>query len=598
MKKNISINISGIIFHIEEDGYDHLKNYLDSIIRYFSAYEDSQEIIADIENRIAEIFSGKLNKGKEVITQEDVAFVISTMGTISDFKAAEDKEGRSQSSDEKQSGSAQKENTETASAPKKLFRDTRRKLLGGVAAGIADHLRVDPIWIRLAIIAVFFGISFIPPLSGLTLLTYIILWIVLPPSTSTENEENIKKLYRDPVNRVIAGVCGGLAAYFGADTTLIRLLFVIGLFLGGSTLLVYIVLLAITPEAKTTTEKMKMQGEPLTLSNIESEIKKNFNLKNDKEDSVITKILIFPFKIISEVFSALSKGLGPVLFSLGEVVRIVMGASFIFIPLVVFAVLLLTLGIIVGVIDYTIIPEDLAPLDLVIEEIPKLSAMALLVVMAIPMVFLSILGVNILAKRNVIHPAFAWIFLGFFAIAFVVAASTIPGYVKDFKKEASVEEEQIFLIRSKTIFLKANPNENVEYNKVRLYLKGYAGKDVKLVKEYYSRGSSVQNAIQNGKMIDYGIQQKDSTLTFDWNFNFKENAVFRGQQLKLTLYIPYGKEFVIKEDMDEIIREESLFMDEGEEYKMEGSRWTFPEDGGVACFNCTELEKGWEEENN
>ena len=64
MKKNISINISGIIFHIEEDGYETLRKYLDSIKRYFASFEDSSEILIDIESRIAEIFLAKLNEGK------------------------------------------------------------------------------------------------------------------------------------------------------------------------------------------------------------------------------------------------------------------------------------------------------------------------------------------------------------------------------------------------------------------------------------------------------------------------------------------------------------------------------------------------------
>ena len=58
------INIGGIIFHIEEDGYDKLKNYLDSVNKYFSSFEDSKEIIDDIEGRIAEIFLSKLDDGK------------------------------------------------------------------------------------------------------------------------------------------------------------------------------------------------------------------------------------------------------------------------------------------------------------------------------------------------------------------------------------------------------------------------------------------------------------------------------------------------------------------------------------------------------
>ena len=92
MKKNISINISGIIFHIEEDGYETLKKYLDSINKYFSTFEDSSEILADIESRIAEIFLSKLNEEKQVITGDDVNSLVATMGSVSDFKAAEDQE--------------------------------------------------------------------------------------------------------------------------------------------------------------------------------------------------------------------------------------------------------------------------------------------------------------------------------------------------------------------------------------------------------------------------------------------------------------------------------------------------------------------------
>src|SRR5438105_1545544 len=97
MKKNISINISGIIFHIEEDGYENLRKYLDSINKYFSSFDDSTEIMADIESRIAEIFLSKLNEGKQVITSEDVNALIATMGSVNDFRAAEEQEPQSSS---------------------------------------------------------------------------------------------------------------------------------------------------------------------------------------------------------------------------------------------------------------------------------------------------------------------------------------------------------------------------------------------------------------------------------------------------------------------------------------------------------------------
>ena len=92
MKKTLSINISGILFHIEEDGYDTLKNYLESINTHFSGYSDSKEIVSDIENRIAEIFLSYLKNNNQVITAENVTRLIEKMGTIADFSSLEEKE--------------------------------------------------------------------------------------------------------------------------------------------------------------------------------------------------------------------------------------------------------------------------------------------------------------------------------------------------------------------------------------------------------------------------------------------------------------------------------------------------------------------------
>src|SRR3954471_15151086 len=125
MKKNISINISGIIFHIEEDGYEILRKYLDSINRYFSSFEDNSEILADIESRIAEILLSKLSEGKQIVTAEDVNALMATMGSVNDFKAAEEQEVGGPTSNSEQQ---QREQTHSkqAAGSKKLFRDNRR----------------------------------------------------------------------------------------------------------------------------------------------------------------------------------------------------------------------------------------------------------------------------------------------------------------------------------------------------------------------------------------------------------------------------------------------------------------------------------------
>ncbi|MFT6873744.1 MAG: phage shock protein PspC (stress-responsive transcriptional regulator), partial [Roseivirga sp.] len=182
MKKNISINISGIIFHIEEDGYDRFKKYLDSINRYFASYEDSEEIIADIESRIAELLLEKLDDGKQVISTEDVDVLISTMGQISDFEAMEEEDdfAKEEPASQKKQKAEQNDQSKKRStkheyeAPRRLERDTRNQLLGGVAAGAAHYLKIDQIWLRvLAIITI--------PISPVV---YIIMWIALPGNDS------------------------------------------------------------------------------------------------------------------------------------------------------------------------------------------------------------------------------------------------------------------------------------------------------------------------------------------------------------------------------------------------------------------------------
>ena len=292
MKKNISINIGGIIFHIEEDGYDKLKNYLDSVNKYFSSFEDSKEIIEDIEGRIAEIFLSKLDEGKQIITQDDVNELIATMGTTKDFEASIESEPEAvpePESFEEKTEEDQKETKSSYEKSKRLYRDNKRKV-----NGIANYFGIDPIWVRLLLLAFLFNIFFWG-LSGFIFLAYIILWIAVPGNDTLEDDKAVKKLFRSSDDKVLGGVSGGIASYFGTDPVVIRILFVISIFLGGAGLLVYLILWIITPEAKSITEKMQMQGEPVTISNIEENVKKRLNVK-EGEENVFVKILLFPFR--------------------------------------------------------------------------------------------------------------------------------------------------------------------------------------------------------------------------------------------------------------------------------------------------------------
>lgn len=194
MKKTFSINLNGMLFNIDDDAYTMLEDYLKRIEAHFSGQDESEEIMNDIEARIAELINERLGGGKKAVSLSDIEEVIKIMGNPDEFAGTEQ----------------EKQNT-----------------------GHYHH-------------------------------TY-----------------RPKRLYRDPDNRVLGGVCGGMGAYMNIDPVIFRILFVV-LFLGfGVGLLIYLVLWIVIPEARTTAQKLEMRGDPVNVSNIGSFIREEFdNVKN------------------------------------------------------------------------------------------------------------------------------------------------------------------------------------------------------------------------------------------------------------------------------------------------------------------------------
>ena len=195
MNKIMNISIGGIIFHVDEEAYEKLKKYLEEIKKHFNKSDGGEEIISDIEGRIVELFQQKLNSKKEVINLEDVNKVISIMGKPSDF----DNENEYADPDIRQMGK------------KRLFRDIDNRMIGGVCSGLGAYFRLDTVWFRLGFV--------IATLSGLSILAYLILWIIIPA-------------------------------------------------------------------ARTVSEKLEMQGDPVTVSNIEKSIREEVDGLRDKIDDL------------------------------------------------------------------------------------------------------------------------------------------------------------------------------------------------------------------------------------------------------------------------------------------------------------------------
>lgn len=165
MKKTININLAGFVFYIDEDAYEALQKYLNNIRTYLGNTEGREEIIDDIESRIAELFS---EKQKQVITLIEVNEVIEVMGQPEDYMSEEEPE-------EKAAG--QQSN-------KRLYRDPDSTVLGGVCSGVGHYLNIDAIWIRLIFLAMVW--------SGVSILFYFILWAIIPKAETTAQKLEMK----------------------------------------------------------------------------------------------------------------------------------------------------------------------------------------------------------------------------------------------------------------------------------------------------------------------------------------------------------------------------------------------------------------------
>jgi phage shock protein C len=207
MKKTLTINISGKLFHIEEDAFENLHDYLLRLNHFFSGEQGGLEILQDIESRIAELFQQKITEKQEAITSEWVEEVMARMGKPEDFMESE----------------------------QALYAEE-------ATAGM-------------------------------------------------KGEKTRKRLYRDPENRKLGGVCSGMGTYFNIDPVLIRILFVLLVFLGaGISIIIYMILWIVVPEATTTAQRLEMRGEEPTIYNIQKtiqeevqEVKKSFEKFNQSE---------------------------------------------------------------------------------------------------------------------------------------------------------------------------------------------------------------------------------------------------------------------------------------------------------------------------
>jgi phage shock protein PspC (stress-responsive transcriptional regulator) len=198
MKKTIDINLGGMRFHLDDDAYERVHAYLHALSKQLEGTEGRDEILQDIESRLAELFHESLTPSKQVVTLREVESAMATLGQPEDFG-----DGQPPASETQHESSGSGETYR--SVAKRLYRETEDYHIGGVCGGLGAYFRVDPAIFRVLFLLLFF-------VGGTGIMAYLILWIALPAATTTAEKlamrgeevtvENIKKAVEQEAHRV------------------------------------------------------------------------------------------------------------------------------------------------------------------------------------------------------------------------------------------------------------------------------------------------------------------------------------------------------------------------------------------------------------
>ena len=506
MKKTFTVNISGIVFNIDEDAYSVLNDYLQSIKKHFANTEGRDEIISDIESRIAEILTESITDTKEVISIEDIEKVIKAIGLPDEFEIDEEEPTAKQRS-----------------------------------AG--------------------------------------------------RSGKDTKRLYRDPDNTMISGVCGGLGAYFHTDPVWFRLAFVILALAGvGTGIVIYIVLWVVIPLASTTAEKLEMRGERVDLSNIEKSIRQEIDNLKDKFND-FTKEAKNTYKKKSKEHRNEVNNIGTVLLRIlevfGKIVLIFFGIVLLLIGVslvAAFAVAIFGIGdffIFPGPKDFHIIPyNEIALLLFGNSDRGAFLLTGIMLFLGIPMLMMIYGGSRLVFRFPKIR------YIGVVSLALWIAGLIITAFygtylVREFQFDSKIKKTVALNVpEGKPLYLKLVEDEESKriyryakyisidnesiylmndkkggfYGEPGLTIKKSKDSTMKMKISYYALGRNDFIAKERAENIVYNYNINDTLILFNRFFEIKNEKLYRGQYVWITLEIPEGRQVDIGEDMSEILR--------------------------------------------
>lgn len=603
MKKVININFQGRVIPIEESAYEILKQYVDSLRKFFANEEGRDEIINDIEGRIAELFGESLKKGATCITDDTVNGIIASMGRPEDFEGEEANVKSQLGGEEKQRNSHYQFSPNDAPRGR-LYRDDNDKLLGGVCSGVANYLRLDPTIVRLVLALIAF-------LGGSGILLYILLWIILP-SKPLANTVSTKRLYRNPDEKVIAGVASGISAYFDIAVWIPRLIFVFPLVtgvissifrhsfwwdgdpfpgivfgsFGGTLFIVYAILWAVIPEANSASEKLEMRGERVDLNTIKNTIQEDlegFKSRAEKwggEVSAKAQEFGQEFKqTVSDKGAQFGTEMQFVAkkskFSIFKVFGFIFKAFFLFIAGVI------AFALLVALLAFLVAGVGVFPLkNFFLEGFWQnfLAWSTLLLFLGVPVVAFTTWVIRRIMGVKSGNKSIGFTFAGMWVLGLISALTLAFLISENFDARAREKAElpiqqpatgkMIVTVPESKVkvygrWLKLDglismTDDSLFLNNVRIHLIKSKDSLYHIESTKYSNGSDETAALRNIKEMNYGINQQDSTVYLDRGFSVQRGTKFRNQGVVITIQIPVGKRILIDKKVQRRLNHFSL----------------------------------------
>jgi len=380
-----------------------------------------------------------------------------------------------------------------------------------------------------------------------------------------------KKLYRDMDERIVAGVCAGIAHYINIEARWVRLIMVISVILGGAGIMFYGLLWIIMPKAESRLEKMEMKGEPANLQgfqkNLDEElqaVKERLKVVNQHAQPLFAQLGTFIGEFF-EWFGTFMSGTGKVIFKL-------IAGFIVFVGFIFLISLLISLAAILGFYDGN--AYHYFPLSIINYSYRNSLVFAVFIVLIIPILALVLFSIRVAFNRMAINKTFSYALLIIWLGGVAATGYYIAKISSEFKEHAELSQSvelkkmtvYILDMDKSMIFSKQDSLEYQidQYDKNRIVIDNpednpfSAPRDLKidieksdngktsLIQVYAAQGKTFKLALQNAQNINYHYQQKDSLLIFSPRLQLKTESNWRAQRAKMTLKIPIGTIIKIK----------------------------------------------------